>query len=56
MIQIIVIGTHTNPPMKEPLPQPKLTNFMKTKASKNTEEYLNDNNNGVLINSKGLNK
>ena len=45
MIQIIVIGIHTNPPMKEPLPQPKLTNFMKTKAFQDTKAGLNDNKN-----------
>jgi len=42
MTQTIVIGTHTNPPVGEPLLLPKQTNFMKTKAFKDTEAGLND--------------
>jgi len=54
MTQTIVIGTHTNPPVGEPLLLPKQTNFMKTKAFKDTEAGLNVNKNGAPINSKVL--
>ena len=37
-----MIDTHTNPPVGEPLLQPKQTIFKKTKTFKNTKAGLND--------------
>ena len=37
-----MIDIHTIPPVREPLLQPKITNFMKIKASKVTKVGLND--------------
>ena len=53
--QTVVIDTHTNPPVGEPLLQPKSNNMTKYYTFKDTKAGLNDNKNGVPINSKGLN-
>lgn len=54
MTQIVTIGTHTNLLVGETILQSKQINIMKTKAFKDTKACLNDNKNGVPINSKFL--